>query len=154
MPKEKRKLIINEEGQVVGFKTVRGRGRPRRKSFLPAWLGGGDRSNNLPDEIIVNDEAPLEVMIIAAFKNVLNGWPLTPLVEDVLRQRGVDAAKVAADRHFYAGELHNVVDFYTEILAQRYDDIGNYVPQFTTASQGTVMSSMTGARDKRGKLRE
>ena len=117
-------------------------------------VGGGDRSNNLPDEIIVNDEAPLEVMIIAAFKNVLNGWPLTPLVEDVLRQRGVDAAKVAADRHFYAGELHNVVDFYTEILAQRYDDIGNYVPQFTTASQGTVMSSMTGARDKRGKLRE
>ena len=40
MPKEKRKLITNEEGQVVGFKTVRGRGRPRRKSFLPAWLGG------------------------------------------------------------------------------------------------------------------
>ncbi|HBD02279.1 MAG: hypothetical protein UX38_C0004G0002 [Microgenomates group bacterium GW2011_GWC1_46_16] len=134
------------------------RGRPKGSRTVSAdttkALKPGELGKVIPPEIVLSEEAPIEALIVAAFKNLLNGYPINPLIESELTRRKLNVETFHGSREDWAHQAHAIIDEYDKLLANEHMDMGDYVMYDTTAGMGTVRGAMTGERDKRGKLRE
>jgi len=134
------------------------RGRPKGSGEVPSAvkaLTEGEQSKELPPEIVLSEEAPKEALIIAQIRNFLHGYPMTPILEAELVRKGLDVNEFKTkEKNEVAIHLHGIEDYLVEVLASRHENMGNYVPRGTTAGMGTVLSALSGERNKKGNPRE
>lgn len=134
------------------------RGRPKgsrkpRPEEISLGAGTGEERDQ-PPEVIVSEDAPTEVAVLASLANFLNGYDMDYIAQSALRRRGIDPETVAKGPDLYAGQVRTVMDQVNKMLNEKYLEMGRYIMGDTTSGMGSVISAMSGERDKWGQPRK
>lgn len=120
------------------------RGRPRGYGKEYNYLRDEKGYGTAPEEIVLSEDAPADLLVVASLANFLNGYELDGNVERMCSRWGLDAKKIAKDRVTYSIQIQSIRDTLHEQYRDKIMDLASWMMNETTSGQGSVMAAMTG----------
>lgn len=130
-----------------------GRGRPKGPGKDYNYLRDVEGYETVPEEIVLDENAPVGLLRAVSLTNFLNGNPMDDNVRSMCERWQINAKAVSDDRVTHSRQIQIMRDYLVDNYSTEIMNLSQWMMNETTAGQGSVMAAMTGDYTRYGKPR-